>query len=332
MIRRLSLQIPGADIRRGDLQVLFPGGGEVSIRSADNPDSLRGEGLDLLVMDECAFVQEQAWSEALRPALSDREGRAVFISTPKGRNWFWRLWQRGLDGDDAWISWQLPTSDNPFIKPEEIEAARHELPELTFRQEYLAEFLEHEGAVFRNIKSCINAPASKPEDHAGHHVVAGVDWGKQQDFTAISVVCADCMQELELDRFNQIDYAFQRARLQVMCERWNVGYILAESNAMGEPVIEKLQRGNLPVSGFQTTASSKPQLIENLALAFERGECQWLDIPVATGELEAYERSVSAATGRSRYSAPEGLHDDTVIARALALWAASQGTGWAFML
>jgi hypothetical protein len=302
-----------------DRAILFPNGGEVWVRSADRPDSLRGEGLDFLVMDECAFISEQAWTEALRPALSDRLGKALFISTPKGRNWFWRLWVQGQDdANGGWQSWRFPTSANPFIDVGEIEAAKETLPDQTFRQEYLAEFLENEGAVFRNIGACLYAGGEQPGDHADHRVVMGVDWGKQADFTALSVVCADCRQELALDRFNQIDYAFQRQRLQALAERWGVSYISAESNAMGEPVIEQLQRDGLPVYAFQTTASSKPPLIENLALALEREEVQWLDDPVATAELEAYERQVSERTGRSSYSAPEGMHDDTVIARALA--------------
>lgn len=292
------------------------------IRSADNPDSLRGEGLNLLVMDECAFIQEAAWTEALRPALSDRLGRAVFISTPKGRNWFWRAWQRGLDGNNDWRSWQLPTADNPYIDAGEIESAKAELPELTFEQEYLAQFLESEGAVFRNIASCIGAPSTMPEEHATHRVVAGVDWGKQADFTAISVVCADCRQELALDRFNKIDYTFQRERLRTLYDKWRIQSVLAESNAMGEPIIEQLKADGMRVKSFQTTAQTKPQLIENLALALERAEYQWLNIPVAIGEMEAYERSISPVTGRSQYGAPEGMHDDTVIARALALRAA----------
>jgi len=94
---------------------------------------------------------------------------------------------------------------------------------------------------------------------------------------------------------------------------------------MGEPIIEQLQYDGLPVEGFQTTASSKPPLIENLALTLEREEWQFLSIPIATAELEAYERKVSQITGRSQYGAPEGLHDDTVIARALMRRAAGDG-------
>ena len=142
LIKRLARQVPGADVKQAERLIFFPNGGEIQVRSADNPDSLRGEGLDFVVMDECAFIHEDAWQEAIRPALSDRKGRAMFISTPKGQNWFYRLWLRCLDPtQDEWHGWQLPTAANPYIDPAEIEAARLGLPERIFRQEYLAEFL-----------------------------------------------------------------------------------------------------------------------------------------------------------------------------------------------
>lgn len=325
MIQRLSGPIPGAEPRLVDRQITYPGGGEVTVRSADDPNSLRGEGLDLVVMDECAFMLEAAWNEALRPALSDRKGRAIFISTPKRRNWFHRLYLAGRDGGE-YRSWQLPTADNPYIDAAEIVAAREQLPEDVFRQEYLAEFLEGEGAVFRNLAACMGAPLdASPDAHAGHDLVVGVDWGKQLDYTAMSVGCATCRVEVARDRSNRIDYAVQRGRLATLAERWHASVIVAESNAMGEPVIEQLQRDGLPVRPFMTTAVSKPPLIESLVLAFERGEWAWQADPIWTGELEAYERRVNQVTGRSTYSAPDGLHDDTVIARALMLSAASGG-------
>jgi hypothetical protein len=222
--------------------------------------------------------------------------------------------------------------ENPFIPFEEIEQLYRTLPERTFRQEILAEFLEAEGSVFRNIQACLKAPLdATPEQHKDHYIAAGVDWGKQADFTAISVVCADCCQELALDRFNQVDYALQRGRLEALATRWGVRQIMAESNAMGDPIIEQLQRDGLPVSAFQTTATSKPPLIESLALALEKVEFQWLDIPVATGELDAYERQVNQHTGRATYSAPAGGHDDTVMARALALRAAIERVSTAIL-
>jgi len=323
-LRRMGSKI-GAEVRKVDRQIILPNGGDVTVRSADDPDSLRGEGLDLVVMDECAFIQEAAWTEALRPALSDRLGGVIFISTPKGRNWFWRLWQRGTGDDPNWKSWRLPTSDNPYIEASEIEAARLTLPELTFEQEYLAVFLENEGAVFRNIGACVGAPLI-PEPHEGHRIVAGVDWAKQQDYTAISIGCADCRVEIAKDRFNKIDYHYQYKRLASLFHQWHVDNGLIEVNSIGAPGFEALQREGLPVMAFDTTSSSKPPLIENLALTFERAEWQFQADPIWTGELEAYERKVSPITGRSQYSAPDGMHDDTVIARALMVKCGSSGT------
>lgn len=318
----------GAEVRMVDRQILLPNGGEVTVRSADDPNSLRGEGLDFVVLDECAYMNEVAWSEALRPALSDRQGSAMFISTPKGRNWFWRRYQEGLQGGE-WMSWTFPTESNPHIAQEEIEAARLSLPENIFRQEYLAEFLENSGAVFRNVYDA--ATASKEANHQGHSLFMGVDWGKQNDFTAIVCVCSECRQMVFIDRFNQIDYAFQRKRLHDLVHRWKPYGVLPERNSMGEPIIEELQREGMSIlpgpdgkPGFFTSATTKPQLIEDLALVIERGELQLLDNPVLLGELLAYERTTSKS-GRPSYNAPEGMHDDTVMALALAWNAAGRG-------
>ena len=100
-------------------------------------------------------------------------------------------------------------------------------------------------------------------------------------------------------------------------QKWGVTWGLAESNSIGEPNLESLQDAGLQVSGFATTAQSKPQLIENLVLVLEREEIQFLNDPIARAEMEAYEVKISDTTGRPSYNAPAGAHDDTVIARAL---------------
>lgn len=150
MIRHLARYRPGAKEHLGDRMVMMPGGGTVQVRSADDPASLRGEGLDKVVIDEVAHIRkfDEVWEQSLRPALSDRLGRALFISTPKGYNHFYELFKRAETSGD-WASFQFPTSANPFIDPQEIEDARKDLPELVFRQEYLAEFVQLAGALFR---------------------------------------------------------------------------------------------------------------------------------------------------------------------------------------
>ena len=328
MIKRLAQQVPGVKLRLVDREVTMPNGGTVQVRSADNPDSLRGEGLDLVVLDECAFIKQAAWGEALRPALTDRQGRALFISTPKGRNWFWRLWQRGTnEGDDEWQAWRFPTSANPFIPEVEIEAAEDGLPDRIFRQEYLAEFIDDAGGIFRGVVAAATS-TEQAEAVEGHDYVFGVDWAKHRDWTAIMVIDATDKALVYMDRFNQIDYVTQVGRLQALYEKFNPGQIIAERNSMGEPLVEQLQRMNLPVQPFTTTNASKAQAIDALALAFERQELSILADPVLIGELQAFEAK-RLPSGMLRYAAPEGMHDDTVIALALA-WSGLGLTGQIF--
>jgi predicted phage terminase large subunit-like protein len=139
--RHLARQIPQAEAHESERLIEFPGHGEFQVKSADNPDSLRGAGLDGVVLDEAAYVKEEAWTEALRPALADRRGWALFISSPNGYNWFHTLFVAAatLDG---WARWQRPTWDNPRIAQEELDHAREQMGELVFRQEFGAEFLD----------------------------------------------------------------------------------------------------------------------------------------------------------------------------------------------
>ncbi len=332
-IKYMARQISGSTIKIADRMIVMPSGGNIQVKSADNPDGLRGVGLDFVVLDEAAFIHEDAWLKALRPALSDRTGGALIISTPNGRNWFWRAYNRGLDpAESDWACWSKPSDSNPYFPKGELETARQELPGAIFEQEYLAAFLENDRNVFRNLDAVLVAPVTTPEEHAGHSIYIGADWGKHNDFTVFSIGCKDCRQELELDRTNQIDYAFQRQRLEVLVEKWGATAILAEANAMGEPIIEELGKAGLPVMGFQTTAVSKPPLIENMVLEFERQDWIWLPDPIGRAELEAYEIHRSTTTGRAAYGAPSGAsnHDDTVIGRALMLWACTNTPGFLF--
>ena len=140
----------GVNIKLGDMEVTFPSGGSISVKSADNPQRLRGEGLNYLVMDEAAFVREETWTEVLRPTLTENKGQALFISTPIGMdNWFYHLWEKAETAED-WARFQYPTVSNPIIDPAEVESAREDLGELVFAQEYLAEFISEGAQIFRS--------------------------------------------------------------------------------------------------------------------------------------------------------------------------------------
>ncbi len=305
--------------------IIMPSGGSIRVRSGDDPDSLRGASIDLVVLDEAAFLRESVWTSALRPALSDRRGRAMFLSTPKGiGNWFYRLYGYGLDPTRTeWQAWQFPTADNPHIPPDEIEAARRDLPDRVFRAEYLAEFIEDSGGVFREVLQSATAPFGSPPE-PGHRYVIGVDWGRV-DFSVAIVIDATDGRMVAMDRFNGINWALQRERIVSLAQTWKPAAIWAEENSIGGPNNEELQARGLPMKRFNTTQSSKDDLIMTLAVALELGKLAILADPVLIHELQAFSME-RLPSGRFRYSAPSGDNDDTVIALALA-YHASQFSG-----
>ena len=316
-------------------RIELPNGGVIRVRSGTDPDSLRGSGLDFVVLDEAAYLHPDVWSAAIRPALSDRRGEALFLSTPNGRNWFWSAWMRGQKtstkaGQSEWQSWRFPTTANPHIDPAEVDSARDLLPERLYRQDYLAEFLADSGSVFRHVEAAATVdPGSAPDPNERY--ILGVDWGRSNDFTCIAVLAVNARKIVALDRFNEIGWALQRGRLAALYDTWRPEAIWAEANSIGGPNIEALQAEGLPVIGFQTTASSKNPLIESLALAIERRELALLRDPVLIGELQAYAME-RLPSGRFTYNAPSGEHDDSVIATALAWHGATHaGTGISFV-
>ncbi len=320
--RTLQRLLRGAAVqfRQGERRAVTPDGREIAFRSADNPDHLRGAGLDFLVVDEAAFVPNghQVWAEALRPSLSDRGGHALVISTPRGRNWFHDLYVRGQDpAEPEYAAFCQPTAANPLIAAGEIAAARRELPQRVFEQEYEARFLEDAGSVFEHVAEL--ADGTCPEPYASQFVI-GVDWAKREDFTVFCVLDTQSSRVVALERCQQLDYTVQTARLRQLCDRWQPRLVHAERNSIGEPLLEQLLAEGLPVRGFMTTAASKRRLIDELALAFAERALRLPNDPVLIGELCAYTVELTAG-GNLRYTAPPGLHDDTVMALALA-WAA----------
>ena len=322
--KRLLSPLAGTDVNNTERRITLPGGGVLAVRSTHYPDNLRGAGLDFAVLDEAAFMQARVWSEVVRPMLLERQGGALFLSTPFGRNWFWGVYQQGRDPDvPEWAAFHHPSADNPLVKPPELAAIRRNTPERVYREEYLAAFIEDAGQVFRGITEAATAPMdARPV--AGQRYVMGVDWGRDGDYTAITVLDADAARMVALERFTGVGYHLQRGRLAALCERWQPAVIWAEANSIGSVNIEELQREGLPVRPFTTTARSKAPLIEGLALAVERADIALQPHPVLLDELAAYTLE-RLPGGGFRYSAPSGGHDDTVISTALAWHGAQQG-------
>lgn len=153
MASQIATVLPGVVIRDSDLEIVFPSRGSLIVRSAHDPDSLRGEGLNGVVLEEAAYLKPEVWPEIVSPMLATSAGWAMFISTPAGKNWFSDLYDRALlpsgESRPGWARWQKPTSDNPMVTAQWLEDQRHELPTLVFGQEHLAQFVDKLGALFK---------------------------------------------------------------------------------------------------------------------------------------------------------------------------------------
>lgn len=289
------------------------GPARIEFKSADNPERLVAEGLGSLVVDECGVIPERVWQESLLPALMDYKADSLLLGTPKGRNWFYRMHLRGKDLEDSGVqSFGGPSYQNSFIDRTEIDKLGADMPERSYRQEILAEFLENEGSVFRKVREACSMPALSTRTT----VAIGTDLAKHVDFTVI--IGLDDQGDMTIfDRFREISWPLQKARITTAA-----GFAtptLLDATGIGDPIFDDLVAAGVLVWPYKLTQPSKQRLIENLSVGIEQGKTRAPKNPLIIGEMESMEYDQSP-TGLMRYSAPEGLHDDIVIAWALAYW------------
>lgn len=318
-------------IRKSDseLRLEFANGSTIQFFSAENHDAIRGQGYHFLVIDEAgdALRDPQVWTDSIRPALSDTNGYALIIGTPKGRNLFFQLFARGEDPEYSdWASFHARTADNPYIPKSEIETAKKELPEDAFRQEYEAEFLEEGAGVFKGVDACIRGILdSVYQPMAGHSYILGWDPAKHQDYSVVTVIDAHTREVVHWQRINQTDYTVQLGMVAKVAEKFRA-FVLIDQTGIGDPLLEqlkKLKRGHhWSCDGYLFTHASKKALIEQLQLGIQNQDVFFPEIPVMLNELRQFEYHLTPG-GQLTYEAPKGAHDDCVISLALAYWAAS---------
>jgi len=289
----------------------------IQCKSADNPISLLGEELDLIIIDEAARIPKDVYERQIFPTTTSRSGKTVFISTPFGQNWFYQKWMECKNKEDG-AAFQFPSKDNPNLNPVEWERAKKMLPEKVFKQEYEASFLPDAAGVFRGVHDIIKDDALK-DVIAGHRYIMGVDLGKHEDFTVLTVVDQTNNNVVFFDRFQKIDYPFQRKRIIASAKRYNNARVIIDSTSVGEPIKEDLEREGLFIDDFKFTNKSKKELIEKGSIYIEQKHVWIPNEPVLIDELDAFGYELSDA-GNVIYRAPSGLHDDCVCSLCLAIW------------
>lgn len=289
----------------------------ISFRSADREDSLRGRGVNFLVIDEAGSVPTRAWQEELRPSLSDTLGEMVAIGTPKGRNWFYDWWTRGDDPEYDYVdSFHFSSYDNPHVEDSEVESARMELPDRVFRQEYLAEFIDSEGAVFGPVRER-NVTGVSPDDATGPYTI-GVDLARTQNFTVVVALGANGVVAA-FERLNMTSWD----KIQRVVERVATAHspnVIRLDATRDNKIVQDIEAAGFQVEPVRFSATTKRDMVENLAARLETVDITIPDMEKfdhLINELTQYEYDVTES-GNIKYRAPAGFHDDAVDALALA--------------
>lgn len=339
--------LPGVTFRTAERQVLLPGRIVIEFKSADRPGALLGRGLDFVVATEAARLKPEAFYNSLLSRLnspgrgpSGAGGRIMANSTPNGRGWWYDICtnadRRG--GDMAY--YHYTSFDNPYINPEEIEKQRLLMTERAFRQEYLAEFIEPENGVFEGINRCLNAYSYPIPAKKGNRYLVGIDWGRHGDATAVIIIDAteNPLKIANVLHMCQKSYSEQIQRIRTFLAPYQrEAVIIAESNSLGDPLIEQLRQYVPNIRPFFTNAARKMQIIESAALAIEQQEILFpalltggllMSKEKALTEELSYFQAKTLKSGTIAYSAPDGLHDDLVMAFCLAYSGKAAGRGF----
>ena len=294
---------------KSDLEITLVTGGTLKFFTGENLDALRGRKFHFIVVDEAAFIQdlEGAWNNSIRATLTDYKGRCLFISTPRGKNYFHSLYLKGMNQEHDFESFHFTSYDNTYIDPAELDDARMLLTDAAFKQEYLAEPGENisnpfSGDSIRN--GTLKVLSNKPP------VVFGVDVARTTDFTVL----------IGLDEDGAMCY-FQRFQLPWINTMERIKQLPSnvpkymDATGVGSVLFEQLQQQCHQLHAFTFTMKTKPSLVMELVKAVEAGTVKFND--VTANELSVFEYKITS-TGHIKYQAQSGFHDDCVMALALA--------------
>jgi hypothetical protein len=312
--RRMRHGLPNAtyEANETDRTLSLFNGSVLWFKGADDPDSLYGEDVYAAVIDEASRCKEEAW-HAVRSTLTATRGPIRIIGNVKGRrNWAHQMARRAETGEPNMHYARITAQDAihaGILDADEVEDARRQLPADVFRELYMAEPSDDGGNPFGidAIAACVGEihVACDPR-HWGWDLAKSVDWTVGVGLCEHGAVC----------RFLRFQKPWQET-IAEMTRATGTVPALVDSTGVGDPVLEAVQRSSAGrFEGLKFSSTSKQQLMEGLAVAIQQRKVAYPDGPIRT-ELEAFEYEYTR-TG-VKYSAPEGVHDDCVVALALAV-------------
>ncbi len=292
----------------------------LTTRSGHIARALRGNEATHIVVDEAAFVPESLVTDVIMPMLATTDGYLTLISTPNGRNHFWRFFQLGLAEQHGFWSRTGPSSESPLVSQRFLDIQRSIVSDRVFRIEYEAEFVDSERQFFRTeaIEQCV---VDLLPDVDGP-IVIGVDWARKHDATAVAVVRGTKARAVLLEARLVYEPAWEllAERVALTIERYPDALVLTDQTGVGDPMLEMLRRRlpDSPVSGLMFDNKVKTEMAFDLQAMFEHGRISTLPNQELQRELQYYEMTQNDL-GHYKFGAPLGLHDDLVTALMLAV-------------
>jgi hypothetical protein len=304
-------------VNQSELIIEYITGSTIQFFSAERYDNIRGFTFDYLVCDEFAFMDEKAWTEVLRATVLVKGKKVLLISTPKGKNHFYKMHQ--LEGiNEQYKAFTMTSYDNPMINPSEIDDAKLTLPEMIFRQEYLAEFIDGSAMLFNNRQLTDNKSYGK--------AFAGIDLGRADDYSVLSIF-NEKGEQFYIERWRHSDWATIVKNIAQGLRTNNVQTALVEVNSIGDVIFEMLQKecsSYCTIEPFVTTNQSKKEIVESLIVANQNKEVKFLNVDWLDKELEMFTYEYNPKSRVIKYSATSGFHDDGVMASCLSFHAYSK--------
>jgi hypothetical protein len=315
-----------------DLFIELKNGSYWHFWSGESADNVRGETLDGLVIDEAALIEESVWQEVLLPMLSVRNGRAMIISTPRGaRNWFCRLCNKAKkDPDGPYAYFHFSSMDSPYNGREFIKMARGEMSESRFRQEIMAEQLDEGAGVFSRVDNCIINEYRKSHPNLYTRYMGALDIASRHDYTVLLVADLDNKEIVDFYRFQMGDYTDQEILIKSVYDKYafrtpdgkNKGYFKIWGDATKHDAFtSRLRALGVNIQDVVFNSMNKTEMVESLRLSIEQGNLRWK----SGGEFdkhfrmeaETFDMTILPASGKIRYGAASGFHDDVIIAAAI---------------
>lgn len=299
-----------------ELAIYYKNGSIQRFVGAEDPDKHRGTNPIDVVFDEYSEQSERIWTEIFQPVLRENKGTATFVYTPKGKNHSWKLLELAKQQENWYVDVQS-VHDTRMFTDDELKEIKLNTPLALYQQEYECSFLESASSFFRRTRENVYEATDKAEKD--HEYQLGVDLAKYQDWTVITPFDLNTFKVLKQDRFNQVDWNLQKARIQVAWHRFHKGRAVIDATGVGDPIVEDLGSQGMNVMPYKFTEASKRELLSHLAILLEQDKIKIPNDPDLLSELDSIQWELSDQ-GKTRIATVQGMHDDRVMSLALAVW------------